>query len=71
MTGRPEIESPGQASSLLTSCLLSLVQNPVGVGRYLNTQLLETKDHRQRYRSLFMGGSKRYPSDPVRERIMQ
>ncbi|KAF4021757.1 hypothetical protein G4228_013331 [Cervus hanglu yarkandensis] len=45
--------------------------NPVGVGRYLNTQLLETKDHRQRYRSLFMGGSKRYPSDPVRERIMQ
>ncbi|XP_060976009.1 ciliary microtubule-associated protein 2 isoform X2 [Dama dama] len=45
--------------------------NPVGVGRYLNTQLLETKDHRQRYRSLFMDGSKRYPSDPVRERIMQ
>ena len=53
------------------SCLLFLVQNPVGVGRYLNTQLLETKDCRQRYRSLFMGGSKRYPSDPVREMIMQ
>lgn len=69
--GRLEIESPGQASSLLMSCLLSLVQNPVGVGRYLNTQLLETKDCRQRYRSLFMGGSKRYPSDPVREMIMQ
>ncbi|KAI4549523.1 hypothetical protein MJG53_001962 [Ovis ammon polii x Ovis aries] len=45
--------------------------NPVGVGRYLNTQMLETKDCRQRYRSLFMGGSKRYPSDPVREMIMQ
>ena len=69
--GRLEIESPGQASSLLMSCLLFLVQNPVGVGRYLNTQLLETKDCRQRYRSLFMGGSKRYPSDPVREMIMQ
>ncbi|XP_055257363.1 lymphocyte expansion molecule [Moschus berezovskii] len=45
--------------------------NPVGVGRYLNTQLLETKDHQQRYRSLFMGGSKRYPSDPVWEMILQ
>ncbi|EPY84591.1 hypothetical protein CB1_000466005 [Camelus ferus] len=45
--------------------------NPVGVGRYLNTRLLETKDHRQRYRSLFMGGSKRYPSDPARDRFMQ
>ncbi|KAB1268073.1 Lymphocyte expansion molecule [Camelus dromedarius] len=47
------------------------VQNPIGVGRYLNTRLLETKDHRQRYRSLFMGGSKRYPSDPARDRFMQ
>ncbi|XP_026966533.1 ciliary microtubule-associated protein 2 [Sagmatias obliquidens] len=45
--------------------------NPVGVGRYLNTQLMETKDHRQRYRSLFMGGSKRYLSDPARDRLMQ
>nr|XP_006200641.1 lymphocyte expansion molecule [Vicugna pacos] len=45
--------------------------NPIGVGRYLNTRLLETKDHRQRYRSLFMGGSKRHPSDPARDRLMQ
>uniref|UniRef100_A0A8C0C2X4 Lymphocyte expansion molecule n=1 Tax=Balaenoptera musculus TaxID=9771 RepID=A0A8C0C2X4_BALMU len=45
--------------------------NPVGLGRYLNTQLMETKDHRQRYRSLFMGGSKRYLSDPARDRLMQ
>ncbi|XP_007164812.2 lymphocyte expansion molecule [Balaenoptera acutorostrata] len=45
--------------------------NPVGVGRYLNTQLMETKDHRQRYQSLFMGGSKRYLSDPARDRLMQ
>ncbi|KAF3819798.1 hypothetical protein GH733_015307 [Mirounga leonina] len=45
--------------------------NPVGVGRYLNTWLAETKDHRQRYRSLFLGGSKRYPSDPARDRLMQ
>nr|XP_030726244.1 lymphocyte expansion molecule [Globicephala melas] len=45
--------------------------NPVGVGRYLNTQLMETKDHQQRYRSLFMGGSKRYLSDPARDRLMQ
>ncbi|XP_068393641.1 LOW QUALITY PROTEIN: ciliary microtubule-associated protein 2 [Eschrichtius robustus] len=45
--------------------------NPVGLGRYLNTQLMETKDHRQRYRSLFMGGSKRYLSDRARDRLMQ
>ncbi|KAJ8779681.1 hypothetical protein J1605_012565 [Eschrichtius robustus] len=68
---RPEIKFPSQASSLLMSCLFSLVQNPVGLGRYLNTQLMETKDHRQRYRSLFMGGSKRYLSDRARDRLMQ
>ncbi|XP_040326298.1 ciliary microtubule-associated protein 2 isoform X2 [Herpailurus yagouaroundi] len=45
--------------------------NPVGVGRYLNTWLMETKDQRQRYRSLYLGGSKRYPSDPAWDRIMQ
>ncbi|XP_004468034.2 ciliary microtubule-associated protein 2 [Dasypus novemcinctus] len=45
--------------------------NPVGVGRYLNTWLLETKDRRQRYRSLFLGGAQRYPSDPAREAVMQ
>ncbi|EFB29171.1 hypothetical protein PANDA_003829, partial [Ailuropoda melanoleuca] len=45
--------------------------NPVGVGRYLNTWLAETKDCRRRYRSLFLGGSKRYPSDPARDRLMQ
>uniref|UniRef100_A0A8C0PWE6 Lymphocyte expansion molecule n=1 Tax=Canis lupus familiaris TaxID=9615 RepID=A0A8C0PWE6_CANLF len=45
--------------------------NPVGVGHYLNTWLAETKDHRQRYRSLFLGGSKRYLSDPARDRLMQ
>ncbi|KAM5248582.1 ciliary microtubule-associated protein 2 [Ctenodactylus gundi] len=33
--------------------------NPVGVGRYLNTTRMEEKDTRQRYRSLYMGGSKR------------
>ncbi|XP_004679098.1 PREDICTED: uncharacterized protein C1orf177 homolog [Condylura cristata] len=45
--------------------------NPVGVGRYLNTWLMETKDQRQRYRSLFLGESKRYPSDPVKEKLLQ
>ncbi|KAL2772480.1 lymphocyte expansion molecule isoform 2, partial [Daubentonia madagascariensis] len=45
--------------------------NPVGVGRYLNTWLMETKDRRQRYRSLFLGGSKRYLSDLARDVIMQ
>lgn len=56
---------------MLTPCLLFLVQNPVGVGRYLNTQAMETKDHRQRYRSLYLGRSKRYPSDPAQDRLMQ
>ncbi|XP_026914899.1 lymphocyte expansion molecule isoform X3 [Acinonyx jubatus] len=45
--------------------------NPVGVGRYLNTWLMERKDQRQRYRSLYLGGSKRYPSDPAWDRVMQ
>ncbi|KAM7324604.1 hypothetical protein ACRRTK_016909 [Alexandromys fortis] len=45
--------------------------NPVGVGRYLNTTLLETKDTRQRYRSLFLSGPKRYPLDPTRDRLLQ
>nr|KAF6382392.1 lymphocyte expansion molecule [Pipistrellus kuhlii] len=45
--------------------------NPVGVGFYLNTWLLETKDQRQRYRSLFMGGAKRYPSNPARDKFLQ
>ncbi|XP_054576930.1 lymphocyte expansion molecule isoform X2 [Eptesicus fuscus] len=45
--------------------------NPVGVGYYLNTWLLETKDQRQRYRSLFMGGAKRYPSNPARDKFLQ
>ncbi|XP_008568368.1 PREDICTED: uncharacterized protein C1orf177 homolog [Galeopterus variegatus] len=45
--------------------------NPVGVGRYLNTWLMEKKDRRQRYRSLFMGESKRYPSDPAWDMLMQ
>nr|XP_051712394.1 lymphocyte expansion molecule isoform X3 [Oryctolagus cuniculus] len=46
-------------------------QNPVGVGRYLNTRLMETKDRRKRYRSLFLGVSKRYLSDPARDTLMQ
>ncbi|KAK2107316.1 hypothetical protein P7K49_016830 [Saguinus oedipus] len=45
--------------------------NPVGVGRYLNTWLMETKDRRQRYRSLYLPGSKRYLSDLARDRFMQ
>ncbi|XP_054428459.1 ciliary microtubule-associated protein 2 [Pteronotus mesoamericanus] len=45
--------------------------NPVGVGRYFNTWPMEMKDHRQRYRSLFLGESKRYPSDPDRDRFLQ
>ncbi|KAM9687361.1 ciliary microtubule-associated protein 2 [Trichechus inunguis] len=48
-----------------------LVQNPVGVGRYLNTWLMETKDRRQRYRSLYLGKSKRYPSDPAWDMFLQ
>ncbi|VFV18987.1 Hypothetical predicted protein [Lynx pardinus] len=51
--------------------ILGSWQNPVGVGRYLNTWLMETKDQRQRYRSLYLGGSKRYPSDPAWDRVMQ
>ncbi|XP_036034478.1 lymphocyte expansion molecule [Onychomys torridus] len=45
--------------------------NPVGVGRYLNTTLMETKDRRQRYRSLFLNGSKRYLQDLSRDQLMQ
>ncbi|XP_045403893.1 lymphocyte expansion molecule [Lemur catta] len=45
--------------------------NPVGVGRYLNTWLMETKDRRQRYRSLFLGESKRYLSNLARDMLMQ
>uniref|UniRef100_A0A2K5EEZ7 Ciliary microtubule associated protein 2 n=1 Tax=Aotus nancymaae TaxID=37293 RepID=A0A2K5EEZ7_AOTNA len=45
--------------------------NPVGVGRYLNTWLMETKDRWQRYRSLYLPGSKRYLSDPARDMLMQ
>lgn len=61
---------PGGPSSHVPPSL-SLLQNPVGVGRYLNTWLMETKDQRQRYRSLYLGGSKRYPSDPAWDRVMQ
>ncbi|XP_037683058.1 lymphocyte expansion molecule [Choloepus didactylus] len=45
--------------------------NPVGVGRYFNTGLKETKDSRQRYRSLYLGRTKRYLSDPVQDAILQ
>ncbi|XP_037017257.1 lymphocyte expansion molecule [Artibeus jamaicensis] len=45
--------------------------NPVGVGRYFNTWPMEMKDQRQRYRSLFLGESKRYPSDPDWDKFMQ
>ncbi|KAM5266322.1 ciliary microtubule-associated protein 2 [Hipposideros larvatus] len=45
--------------------------NPVGVGRYLNTWLMETKDRRQRYWSLYMDGAKRYLSDPARDKLLQ
>ncbi|XP_058511908.1 lymphocyte expansion molecule isoform X1 [Ochotona princeps] len=46
-------------------------QNPVGVGRYFNTRLSETKDRRKRYRSLYMGVCKRYLSDLARDRLLQ
>lgn len=49
----------------------SLQQNPVGVGRYLNTTLMETIDRRQRFRSLYMGEPKRYLQDLNRDRLMQ
>ncbi|XP_055978187.1 ciliary microtubule-associated protein 2 [Sorex fumeus] len=45
--------------------------NPVGVGRYLNTWLMETKDHRQRYRSLYLSKCQRYPSDPLWDKFLQ
>ncbi|XP_006879884.1 PREDICTED: uncharacterized protein C1orf177 homolog [Elephantulus edwardii] len=45
--------------------------NPVGVGRYLNTWLTETKNRRQRYRSLYMCESKRYLSDPDWDMVLQ
>ncbi|XP_054994289.1 lymphocyte expansion molecule [Sorex araneus] len=45
--------------------------NPVGVGRYLNMWLMETKDHRQRYRSLYLSKCQRYPSDPLWDRFLQ
>jgi hypothetical protein len=53
------------------SCYFFPAQNPVGVGRYLNTTLMETKDRRQRYRSLYLVDPKRYPFDPVRDRLLQ
>ncbi|XP_059545422.1 ciliary microtubule-associated protein 2 isoform X3 [Myotis daubentonii] len=55
--------------STLSQCPRKL--NPVGVGYYLNTWLMESKDQRQRYRSLFMGGAKRYPSNPARDKFLQ
>ncbi|ERE83034.1 lymphocyte expansion molecule [Cricetulus griseus] len=45
--------------------------NPVGVGRYLNTTLMETIDRRQRYRNLFLSGPKRYLLDPARDKLLQ
>ncbi|XP_051027976.1 lymphocyte expansion molecule [Acomys russatus] len=45
--------------------------NPVGVGRYLNTTLMESKDRRQRYRSLFLNGSKRYLENLAQDRLLQ
>ncbi|XP_048207359.1 lymphocyte expansion molecule [Perognathus longimembris pacificus] len=45
--------------------------NPVAVGRYLNTTLMESKDRRQRYRSLYMTPAKRYPFNPVRDNILK
>ncbi|EDL30811.1 cDNA sequence BC055111 [Mus musculus] len=45
--------------------------NPVGVGRYLNTTLMESIDRRQRYRSLYMSEPKRYLQDLTRDRLMQ
>ncbi|MEJ1282682.1 lymphocyte expansion molecule [Cricetulus griseus] len=47
------------------------LQNPVGVGRYLNTTLMETIDRRQRYRNLFLSGPKRYLLDPARDKLLQ
>lgn len=49
----------------------SLPQNPVGVGRYLNTTLMETIDRRQRYRTLYMSEPKRYLQDLTRDKLMQ
>ncbi|KAM6217048.1 ciliary microtubule-associated protein 2 [Rhynchocyon petersi] len=45
--------------------------NPVGVGRYLNPWLMETKDRRQRYQSLYMNDAKHYVSDPACDRVLQ
>uniref|UniRef100_A0A8C6RDX2 Ciliary microtubule associated protein 2 n=1 Tax=Nannospalax galili TaxID=1026970 RepID=A0A8C6RDX2_NANGA len=39
--------------------------NPVGVGRYLNTTLMETKDPQQRYWLVFLSVPKRYLADPM------
>ncbi|XP_021490939.1 ciliary microtubule-associated protein 2 [Meriones unguiculatus] len=44
--------------------------NPVGVGRYLNTTLMETIDRRKRYRSLFLNGQKRYLQNLNRDKLM-
>ncbi|XP_042525626.1 lymphocyte expansion molecule [Dipodomys spectabilis] len=45
--------------------------NPVAVGRYLNTTLMESKDRRQRYRSLYLASAKRYPFNPVRDKLLK
>ncbi|XP_066232484.1 ciliary microtubule-associated protein 2 [Saccopteryx leptura] len=70
-TNQPPFLQSSKRADLRACQMLQGIWNPVGVGYYFNTWLMETKDHRQRYRSLFLSGSKRYLSDLDRDRFMQ
>ncbi|XP_066125191.1 ciliary microtubule-associated protein 2 isoform X2 [Saccopteryx bilineata] len=70
-TNQPPFLQSSKRADLRACQMLQGIWNPVGVGYYFNTWPMETKDHRQRYRSLFLSGSKRYLSDLDRDRFMQ
>ncbi|KFO20961.1 hypothetical protein H920_17754 [Fukomys damarensis] len=68
---RPPFLLASKRSGVRASQMLPGGWNPVGVGRYLNTTLMETKDTRQQYWSLYLGRSNRYPADPAWDKILQ
>uniref|UniRef100_A0A8C5L0K1 Ciliary microtubule associated protein 2 n=1 Tax=Jaculus jaculus TaxID=51337 RepID=A0A8C5L0K1_JACJA len=68
---RPPFLLSSKRSSVKAYQMITGSWNPVGVGRYLNTTLMEDKDTRQRYRSLFLGEPKRYLSNLARDKLMQ
>uniref|UniRef100_H0W9S3 Ciliary microtubule associated protein 2 n=1 Tax=Cavia porcellus TaxID=10141 RepID=H0W9S3_CAVPO len=68
---RPPFLLASKRSGVRAYQIIPGIWNPVGVGRYLNTTRMETKDTRQRYRSLYLGASKRYPADPAWDKILK